>query len=369
MRVGKLGLLKFASLAQTSYAIPISYINASISSVQCIPKIEVVTTSIPTQMSTPPSPSDRATLPSKPHLPYRLLRAPSELRQAIFRYIFKPTGAAALTFTVTATETETPSLSTHNGPTISALTCTSKHMHEGLSDYLFNRATFRLHDTQRPCKSLVDAFVARIGTRNCARITRVAVPFLTIRGLFNTSHWPPPFHLPRPFTGDEWKMTTLTPFKPYVRDIAGREHSACDISALYKIRAKLQAETERALYKLVYSLPALKNLELGIDVLELLVAEQGALDLDMTCFMARENSRGNYFLGLIGQVRAARRFGGLGCEGEVQGVFGEGVSCGGEWVGWVWGREEGDEGSVFWEDQGVVGGWWEEGRGVSAVVD
>jgi len=123
-----------------------------------------------------------------------ILALARETRQRIYDYIFNPAGTQTLTIHLTPHS----HLRVHNGPSIANTVRSHRTFALELPPYLFQHITFILSDRNRTCLPLLNEFFTRMGPSNRARITKMAIPYLTIRGLFEPQQLAPPFEFHGP---------------------------------------------------------------------------------------------------------------------------------------------------------------------------
>ncbi|KAG9192871.1 hypothetical protein G6011_11605 [Alternaria panax] len=143
-----------------------------------------------------------------------ILRLATELRQMIYDYI------------ISATQTE---LSRQEVPF-----------------YLFQYFTFVLTDSERTCYSIVAAFCRILSPKNLVCVRKIAIPCFTIRGLFDPAR-----------SGSLQK-------NPYVL----KRLDPKDDNSLTSTQQNVLRQDLCSALSLLNSMPALKNLELGVDVIE-----------------------------------------------------------------------------------------------------
>jgi hypothetical protein len=123
--------------------------------------------------------------------------------------------------------------------------------------YMFQCITFVLMDSQRTCKPIVAAFSGFFVPEKRACVQEIAIPFSTIRGLFDPSHFIHALALVPVQSGAQ--------LQPYVL-------AKLDSNDYMKLRGTgsyLRKDYEYAL-QLLNQMPRLSYLKLGVDVVEFL---------------------------------------------------------------------------------------------------
>lgn len=202
------------------------------------------------------STSQPQAVPSTPGI----LRLSRELRQKIYDYILSDRGDRTLDATLDSND----KLRTHNGATIQALSLTRRQFAVEVFAYLFRNVTLTLTDSERTCYPVFMALRNRMNINLMNRITKLAIPFPSVRHLFDPIH----FATPLCFTERLYYGNT-TILKPFV---LSRMKPDDVFAGLTNTRTILLRDCT-SIMGLIGKLRALRHLDLGVDVLEFLILE------------------------------------------------------------------------------------------------
>ncbi|KAI4698190.1 uncharacterized protein J4E84_001325 [Alternaria hordeiaustralica] len=209
-----------------------------------------------------------------------IMRLARETRQMIYDYIVSDTPDRTIRVTLVKStlnskdklqkdkpQKEEPpkdKLHVENWGTILNLICTHWTFENEVLSYLYQSFTFVLTDSERTCRPIVGAFYRALAPKNRVRVRRIAIPFFTIRNLFDPAYFDDSSVLQR---SQEHRLNIIdnAHLHPYVLRIL----VLSDDTRLQKEQAKLLEELVYALL-LLNQMPGLECLTLGVDVLEFL---------------------------------------------------------------------------------------------------
>jgi hypothetical protein len=168
-----------------------------------------------------------------------ILRLPTELRQMIYDYII----SANLNRTIKVTLDRDDKIHFENCKSILNLICTDTVFTQEVPSYLFRHFTFILTDSQRASYPIVEAFSKALSPKNRVCVRKIGIPFFT--------------------NGDD--------FGPPRPSLRARYWDSMESIRQRKLAQKrlLRHNLSSALL-LLNSMPALENLELGVDVTEVI---------------------------------------------------------------------------------------------------
>jgi len=204
-----------------------------------------------------------------------ILRLATELRQMIYDYII----SAKSDRTIKVTLDDYGDIHFENCKFILNLVCTDTVFRQEVPSYLFERFTFVLTDSKRTCHPIVEAFSKALSPRHRVCVRKIVIPFFTNRTSFV-----------RPHLSKHWKED------PDVLEKLDRRGHIKVASTLLKL---LRQDLSYAL-SLLNSMPALKNLELGVDVTEVV-----AYDANSKTFIPPSSAR---FPILLATLRSSGTF-------------------------------------------------------------
>ncbi|KAI4921815.1 hypothetical protein J4E90_000242 [Alternaria incomplexa] len=207
-------------------------------------------------------------------------------------------------------------LHVENWGTILNLICTHWTFENEVLSYLYQSFTFVLTDSERTCRPIVGAFYRALAPKNRVRVRRIAIPFFTIRGLFDPAHFTDSSVLQH---SQEHRLSIIdnAHLHPYVL----KTLAPSDDRGLRKTQAKLLEELGYALIVL-NQMPSLECLTLGVDVLEFLT--ESILRTDSVIYRSEPSVPTSDLTVIIDQVRQGK----LGCLHRLINVLGRVRSLG-----------------------------------------
>ena len=208
-----------------------------------------------------------------------IMRLARETRQMIYDYIVSDTSDLTIRVTLVKStlkskdklqkdkpQKEEPpkdKLHVENWGTILNLICTHWTFENEVLSYLYQSFTFVLTDSERTCRPFVGAFSRALTPKNRVRVRKIAIPFFTIRGLFDLAHFTDSSVLQRS-QEHRFNIVDNAHLHPYVlKTLVPSDYS------LERTQSKLLKELVYALLVL-NRMPGLECLTLGVDVLEFL---------------------------------------------------------------------------------------------------
>ncbi|CAN9082229.1 unnamed protein product [Alternaria alternata] len=198
-----------------------------------------------------------------------ILRLATELRQMIYDYII----SAKSDRTIKVTLDGYGDIHFENCKFILNLVCTDTVFRQEVPSYLFERFTFVLTDSKRTCYPIVEAFSKTLSSKNRVCVRKIVIPFFTNRDHFN----PPRPSLQRedPFVSGVWDSPEIAKLKWRQKKMTHKRLIQKELT-----QEKLLRQDLSSALLLLNSMPALKNLELGVDVTEVIgYLDSGAFDL------------------------------------------------------------------------------------------
>ncbi|KAI4700670.1 hypothetical protein J4E81_003632 [Alternaria sp. BMP 2799] len=218
------------------------------------------------------------------------LRLARETRQMIYDYIVSDTPDRTIRVTLVEStlnskdkpqndepqndEPQKDKLQVESWETILNLICTHWTFEIEVLSYLYQSFTFVLTDSERTCRPIVAAFSRALTRKNRVRVRRIAIPFFTIRNLFD----------PAQFTDS----SVLQRCQEHRHDIIDNAHlHPYVLKTLVPSDYSLERAQANLLKDLVYALlvlnrmPGLECLTLGVDVVEFLtesILQTGAIN-------------------------------------------------------------------------------------------
>ena len=187
-----------------------------------------------------------------------ILRLATELRQMIYDYII----SAKSDRTIKVTLGYYGDIHFENCKFILNLVCTDTVFRQEVPSYLFERFTFVLTDSKRTCYPIVEAFSKALSPKNRVCVRKIVIPFFTNRDYFN----PPRPSLQREDAFDSRGWDSMESIR-----LKGKQKMAHKrLIQQELIQEKLLRQGLSSALLLLNSMPALKNLELGVDVTEVI---------------------------------------------------------------------------------------------------
>ncbi|KAH8642867.1 hypothetical protein IG631_00330 [Alternaria alternata] len=199
-----------------------------------------------------------------------ILRLATELRQMIYDYII----SANLNRTIKVTLDRDHKIHFENCKSILNLVCTDTVFTQEVPSYLFRHFTFILTDSKRACYPIVEAFSKALSPKNRVCVRKIGIPFFTNRDDFGP---------PRP--------SLQSRFWDSMESIRQKKMA----------HKRLLRQGLSSALLLLNSMPALKDLELGVDVTEAIgYVDSGTFDLpsssEFLIWLATIRSSGTFAL-------------------------------------------------------------------------
>ncbi|KAF7681208.1 hypothetical protein GT037_000184 [Alternaria burnsii] len=188
-----------------------------------------------------------------------ILRLPIELRQMIYDYII----SAKLNRTIKVTLDRDGKIRFENCKFILNLVCTDTVFTQEVPSYLFEHFTFILTDSSRSCYLIVNAFFYALSPKNRVCVRKIGIPFFT-----NRDHFGPP----RPSLQRDDLFSSGVWDSPEIANLKWRQKKNTHEGLIQKdlTQEKLLRKAPSSALLLLNSMPALENLELGVDVTEVI---------------------------------------------------------------------------------------------------
>ncbi|KAI4959140.1 hypothetical protein J4E86_002861 [Alternaria arbusti] len=214
-----------------------------------------------------------------------ILRLARETRQMIYDYIVSDTPDRTIRVTLVKStlnskdklqkdKPQKDELHIESWETVLNLICTHWTFENEVLSYLYQSFTFVLTDSERTCRPFVGAFSRALTPKNRVRVRKIAIPFFTIRGLFDLAHFTDSSVLQRS-QEHRFNIVDNAHLHPYVlKTLVPSDYS------LERTQAKLLKGLVYALLVL-NRMPGLECLTVGVDVLEFLtesILQTGAIN-------------------------------------------------------------------------------------------